>query len=382
MTYNEAETRYHLIDPVLRDKGYLEWRIKLETPAPVEPTGAKGRRRGNGRTDYLLCVRHPHHEKPLPVGVIEAKAEGEDPLKGMQQAKDYSDCQRFHVQYVFATNGHRYGEYDKTTRLSSGPHAFPDFPHHNTLSQRYARATGVDPAESSAKLMFMADSPSFSVKPRYYQDAAIRAAFALPIQVPSIGEQRRIATRLKEQLAAVEEAGVASEQCVKDLAKLCDLGLERSLESCLRSGGETVNLGDVARIEAKQVDPCDTRYSHFPHVSGENIVSISGELNNIQSAEQDGMKSGKYLFDAGDVLYSKLRPYLRKAALPTFSGLCSADMYPLKTDSLRLLPSFLRLVLTSRYFTSYANEKAERSRMPKLNREQLFEWKFPLPAIE
>lgn len=25
--YNEAETRYQLIDPILRDKGYREWRI-------------------------------------------------------------------------------------------------------------------------------------------------------------------------------------------------------------------------------------------------------------------------------------------------------------------------------------------------------------------
>lgn len=62
MSFNEAETRYHLIDPVLREKGYVSRdRITLETfttPAPVEPTGAKGRRRnGPGRTDYLLCVQ-------------------------------------------------------------------------------------------------------------------------------------------------------------------------------------------------------------------------------------------------------------------------------------------------------------------------------------
>ena len=37
MTYNEAETRYELIDPILREKGYRQWRVKLETPAPVEP---------------------------------------------------------------------------------------------------------------------------------------------------------------------------------------------------------------------------------------------------------------------------------------------------------------------------------------------------------
>ena len=42
MGRNEAETRYELIDPVLRDKGYRVPYIRLETPAPVEPTGPKG----------------------------------------------------------------------------------------------------------------------------------------------------------------------------------------------------------------------------------------------------------------------------------------------------------------------------------------------------
>jgi len=59
MAYNEAETRFFLIDHVLRSKGYDEhWKLRLETPAPIETTGAKGRRnKGPGRTDYLLCIQ-------------------------------------------------------------------------------------------------------------------------------------------------------------------------------------------------------------------------------------------------------------------------------------------------------------------------------------
>ena len=74
VAYNEEETRFHLIDPVLRRKGYDDpQRIKLETPAPVEPTGPKGRRRrGAGRTDYLLCVQVGDMPRPLPVAVLEA----------------------------------------------------------------------------------------------------------------------------------------------------------------------------------------------------------------------------------------------------------------------------------------------------------------------
>lgn len=192
MSYNEAETRYELIDPVLRAKGYREWRIKLETPAPVEPTGNKGRRRtGNGRTDYLLCVQPQGMTKPLPVGVIEAKAETEDPLKGMQQAKGYADCTRFAVQYVFATNGHRYGEFDKINQLPSGPHPFPDFPSHDDLTARYAKDTGVNISAPNAAMLFEADAAAFS-KPRYYQDAAIRAAFEKILLCESAGEPARV----------------------------------------------------------------------------------------------------------------------------------------------------------------------------------------------
>lgn len=59
--------------------------------------------------------------------MLVAKKESEDPLKGMQQAKSYADCERYEVKYVFATNGHRYGEYDLFTSLQEGPHPFADF---------------------------------------------------------------------------------------------------------------------------------------------------------------------------------------------------------------------------------------------------------------
>lgn len=82
MSYNEDETRFYLIDPVLHGKGHNKhWKLKLETPAPVEHTGAKGRRRpGSGRTDYLLCVQVGNMPKPLLVAVIKAKAETDPAL--------------------------------------------------------------------------------------------------------------------------------------------------------------------------------------------------------------------------------------------------------------------------------------------------------------
>jgi type I restriction enzyme, R subunit len=186
MTKNEAETRYELIDPLLREKGYRLPYIRLETPAPVEPTGPKGRRRNRpGKTDYLLCVEVPGGPKPLPVAILEAKKEDEDPLKGMQQAKGYSECERFDAKYIFSTNGHRYAKFNKFTGEQTGPFPLADFPDHKRLTDCYHRHTGIKLEDPHAAPLFEPDSAAF--QSRYYQDAAIRAAFEKIIQSEAKG---------------------------------------------------------------------------------------------------------------------------------------------------------------------------------------------------
>lgn len=193
MPMNEEETRYHLIDPVLRDKGYDEHRwLKCETPAPVEPTGNRGsRRRGGGRTDYLLCVQAPSMPAPLPVAVLEAKAESADPYKGMQQARGYAQCQRFNLYYAFSSNGHRYGEFDVAKQRPDGPFEMKHFPARNALTARYATDAGIDLTEPAADMLFQPDSPAWN-QYRYYQDAAIRAAFEKILRCQRSGEPARV----------------------------------------------------------------------------------------------------------------------------------------------------------------------------------------------
>jgi len=196
MGMNEADTRYHLIDPTLRAKGYVSCdRITLETvltPPPVEPSGPKGRRRrGPGRTDYLLCVQVGDMPKPMPIAVLEAKKESEDPLKGMQQARGYADTLRFDVKYVFSTNGHKYGEYDRFSELINGPFLFSAFPAHTDLTTRYAKDSGIDLGSTESAMLFQADSPAWS-ESRYYQDAAIRASFEKIILDRQAGKPPRV----------------------------------------------------------------------------------------------------------------------------------------------------------------------------------------------
>jgi type I restriction enzyme S subunit len=152
-------------------------------------------------------------------------------------------------------------------------------------------------------------------------------------------------------------------------------------DKALPNGWRRARLGDVCEIIARQVDPKLPQYGSLPHINGENILSGLCRLAYLNTASEESMTSGKYLFEAGDVLYSKLRPYLRKAVVAEVDGVCSADMYPIKVNRDVLDPHFAAWLLVSDEFTNYADSESRRARMPKLNREQLFAFSAPLPPL-
>ena len=98
----------------------------------------------------------------------------------------------------------------------------------------------------------------------------------------------------------------------------------------------------------------------------------------LETAIKQGAISGKYAFKPGNVLYSKIRPYLRKAILVDMQGLCSADMYPLQPEP-SLLPRFLLDVILGEHFSRFAISVSERSGFPKINRKELGEYRLALP---
>jgi len=206
----------------------------------------------------------------------------------------------------------------------------------------------------------------------------------IQIPLPPLPEQRRIAAILQEQMAAVDKARAVAVARLEAAQALPSAFLRAAFPQSgqpLPADWRRIPLGEVIEILSAQVDPKDPRYKHLPHVNGENIESGTGRLLATRTAAEDGMTSGKYLFDAGVVLYSKLRPYLKKAAAAEFRGLCSADIYPISPKLNEMTSQFLLQLLISEEFTKYAERESQRARMPKLNRTQLFAYDAPLPPL-
>lgn len=130
-----------------------------------------------------------------------------------------------------------------------------------------------------------------------------------------------------------------------------------------------------------QVDPRRSPYRHLPLIAPDHIESHTGRLLLIQTAVEQNAISGKYAFKGGDVLYSKIRPYLRKATLAAFEGLCSADMYPLRPKS-SLDSRFLLALVLGEDFSRFAEAVSMRSGFPKINREEFAEHEAVLPPID
>lgn len=130
-----------------------------------------------------------------------------------------------------------------------------------------------------------------------------------------------------------------------------------------------------------QVDPRQLPYRDWPLIAPDHIESETGRLLKLETAAQQGSISGKYVFESGDVIYSKIRPYLRKAVLADHNGLCSADMYPLRASA-RMNARFLLMVVLGEAFSRFAVSVSQRSGFPKINRDELAEYSLAVPQKE
>ena len=133
-----------------------------------------------------------------------------------------------------------------------------------------------------------------------------------------------------------------------------------------------------ATVKSNLVEP--TGYEEYPQISPDNIEKNSGKLISYKTVEESGIISGNHLFFAGQILYTKIRPNLNKVIIAPFSGLCSADMYPIETKA---FPKFMLYLILSNYFVEQVSVVIrDRVKMPKINQNELEQIRIVMPPEE
>nr|WP_303183255.1 restriction endonuclease subunit S [Lachnoclostridium phocaeense] len=139
--------------------------------------------------------------------------------------------------------------------------------------------------------------------------------------------------------------------------------------------GEMCNYGNCTNVNTVDVD-------EFAWILDlEDIEKDTGVVKKKVRKAERNTSSTKHLFYKGQVLYSKLRPYLNKVVLADEDGFCTSEILPLKFER-NVLPQYARYYLMSPTFLRYANKCSYGVKMPRLGTADGKKALIPIPPIE
>ena len=97
----------------------------------------------------------------------------------------------------------------------------------------------------------------------------------------------------------------------------------------------------------------------------EDIEKDTGVVKHYATKLERNSVSNKYAFKSGQLLYSKLRPYLNKVVVAEKAGYCTTEILPLEFYG-EISPLYMQLFLMSPTFLSYVNLISYGVKMPRL----------------
>ena len=198
------------------------------------------------------------------------------------------------------------------------------------------------------------------------------------IPVPSEPEQRAIAEVLSDVdgLLNALDALIAKKLAIKQ-ATMQQLLTGKTRLPGFSDAWTTKRLGEIAPIRNHKtlsisVNP-DTLCVELDH-----IEQRSGRL--LEYAMARNSISSKYHFCAGDILFGRLRPYLRKFWYADRDGICTTEIWPLMVNRDEIDSGFLYAIVQSDPFVAAASISYG-THMPRADWNVMYNFEICLPEI-
>lgn len=145
----------------------------------------------------------------------------------------------------------------------------------------------------------------------------------------------------------------------------------------MREGWETTTLGEAALAIVDSVKPGGEGISY---VALEHI--IPGQPRIPEYGVSTETSSTTTRFRHGDVLFSKLRPYLNKVAVADRDGVCSGEILVWRSANEYVLSqNYLALVLRDRRAVEYADKLSGGTKMPRTSASQMKQLSVHTPPL-
>lgn len=146
-----------------------------------------------------------------------------------------------------------------------------------------------------------------------------------------------------------------------------------------------MRLADVVVESKKAIDPTSFEEDSFYYIGLEHVESVTGDPVGIVKVGTAEVRSRSKTFAKGDVLYGRLRAYLRKAFLvddPYDKGLCSTEFIILQVDESIISNVYLRELLISDRVTERLTRMQGGAALPRVSSKDLLDLKVPIPPLD
>ncbi len=138
------------------------------------------------------------------------------------------------------------------------------------------------------------------------------------------------------------------------------------------------DFGEVAsRLNIHYVPKPDDK--NIKCIELEHLSQVTGKLLGFVNAGEQ--KSTKNVFNKGNILFGKLRPYLRKYWLANFDGVCSSEIWVLYCEEKYLINTYLYYLVQTNQFIKTANTTSG-TKMPRADWDYVALTPFPLPPLQ
>ena len=142
------------------------------------------------------------------------------------------------------------------------------------------------------------------------------------------------------------------------------------------SSWRQATLGACASLVGDKVNPSDC--VDLPYIGLEHVGQ--GTLSLLGTGTARDVDSTKTAFRAGDILFGKLRPYFRKVVRPDFDGICSTDIWVVRSKT-GVDAGYLFYLMASNAFVDFASQGSEGTRMPRAKWEHAARYAVRLPSV-
>lgn len=145
---------------------------------------------------------------------------------------------------------------------------------------------------------------------------------------------------------------------------------------------EWVRVGDISSYAQtkKKISPNDIQNDMWS-LDLEDIEKDTGAILNKVCASDRKISGDKVIFEKGNILYSKLRPYLLKILVAPDDGICTPELVPFDIYG-EIYNRYIMWVLKAPHVNFAVNAVSYGVKMPRVGTETMVNLLVPLPPLE